>query len=52
MGTFRFIFRELRTFFRKIRVTEKIIFLQMHNTILQRVKQFLNVKMIKLEKFE
>ena len=36
---FRFIFRLLRmTFSHKIMVAQKIIFLQMHNTILQRVK--------------
>ena len=43
LDIFRFIFRQLRmTFFHKI--------MQMHNTILQRVKQSLNVKMINLEK--
>ena len=31
-------------------VAEKIIFLQMHNTILQSEKYFLNVQMINLEK--
>ena len=36
-------------FFHKIMVAEKKFF-QMHNTILQRVKQFLNEKMINLEK--
>ena len=33
-------------------VTEKIISLEIHKTILQRVKQFLNVKMINLEKIK
>ena len=47
----RFIFRQLQmTFFRKIMVTEKHFFPRMHNTILQRIKEFLNVKMINLEK--
>ena len=36
---FRFIFRQLRMiFFHKIMVAEKNNFLQMHNTILQRVQ--------------
>ena len=49
----RFIFRQLRmTFFIKLWWQKKIIFLQMHNTILQRVKYFLNVKMINLEKIK
>ena len=30
----------------------KIADLQMHNTILQKVKQFLNVKMVNLEKIK
>ena len=46
MGYFRM------TFFHKVIVTEKIIFLQMHKTILQRVKTFLNAKMIDLEKIK
>ena len=33
-------------------VTKKFFFLQMHNTILQRGKEFLNVKMINLEKIK
>ena len=38
-GIFRFIFKQLRmTFFPKIMMTEKQNFLQMHNTILKRVK--------------
>ena len=48
---FRFVFRQLRmTFFHKIMVA-KFFFLQMHNTILQRVK-FLNLKIINLEKIK
>ena len=31
---------------------KKITFLQIHNTILQRLKQFLNAKMINLEKIK
>ena len=31
-------------------VTEKNFFLQVHNTILQRVKKFINLKMINFEK--
>ena len=38
------------TFFHKIMVTEK--FLEMHNTILQKVKKFLNVKMINFQKIK
>ena len=45
-----FIFRQLRMTFHKIMVAEKkFFFLQIHNTILQRIKQFLNVNMINLE---
>ena len=33
-------------------VTEKITFHQMYNTILQRVKEFVNVKRINLEKIK
>ena len=48
---FKFIFRQLRmTFFIKLCWQKKIIFLQMHKTSLQRVKKFLNVKMINLER--
>ena len=43
---FWFIFRQLKmTFFHQI-----LIFLQMYKTVLQRVKQLLNVKMVNLEK--
>ena len=45
---FRFIFRQLRMYF----FHKTMVFLQMHNTIWQRLKQFLNVKMINLEKFK
>ena len=39
MGYFQVPFRQLRmSFFHKIMVTEKIVFLRMHNTILERVK--------------
>ena len=39
-------------FFHRIMVAEKIIFLQMYNTIFQGIKWFLNVKMIHLEKIK
>ena len=39
-------------FFIKLCWLKKIIFLQMHNTILQKVKEFLNLKMINLEKIK
>ena len=39
-------------FFIKLWWKKKIIFLQMHNTNLQRVKLFVNVKMINLEKIK
>ena len=37
-------------FFHKIMLAEKIIFLQIHNKILHKVKWFTNVKTINLEK--
>ena len=40
------------TLLHKIMVVEKKNFLLMHNTILQRVKKFLKVKMISLEKIK
>ena len=40
------------TLLHKIMVVEKKTFLLMHNTILQRVKKFLKVKMISLEKIK
>ena len=50
---FRFIFRQFRmTFFIKLWWQKKNFFLQIHNTIFQRVKLFLNVKVINLEKNE
>ena len=39
-------------FFIKVWWQKKIIFIQRHNTVLQRVKQFLNVKMKNLEKIK
>ena len=41
-----------RLFFMKLWWQKKLSFLQMHNTILQRVKQFLNVKLINIEKIK
>ena len=50
---FRFIFKQLgMAFFHKIMVFKKLFFLQLHNTILQRVKQFLIVKIVNLEKIK
>ena len=40
------------TLLHKIMVVEKKNFFLMHNTILQRVKKFLKVKMISLEKIK
>ena len=53
MGYFQVHFRQLRMiFFHKSWWQKKITFLQMHDTILQRVKQFLNVKLINHEKMK
>ena len=53
MRYFQVHFRQLRiTFFHNYGGRKKITFCQMHNTILPRVKQFLNVKMMNLEKIK